>query len=132
MGTGDAFGKAHDGCDDYDGIFDTAPAVVLIVITVTNRLNALQTKATALSGSLRRVLNLILAQQLANFHIQFSGKDIRLYILSQQCKQLCCAALPLCQITMKQWLISSRSDQAVLFKARFLFAPAPRSAVPDS
>ena len=26
-----------DGCDDCDGIFDTAPAVILIVTTVTNR-----------------------------------------------------------------------------------------------
>jgi hypothetical protein len=26
-----------DGCDDCDDIFDTAPAVILIVTTVTNR-----------------------------------------------------------------------------------------------
>ena len=35
MGTGNA-GEC-DGCDDCDGIFDTVPAVVLIVTTVTNR-----------------------------------------------------------------------------------------------
>ena len=27
----------RDGCDDCDGIFDTAPAVILIVTTVTER-----------------------------------------------------------------------------------------------
>ena len=33
-----------DGCDDCDGILDTAPAVVLIVTTVTNRHTAFRAK----------------------------------------------------------------------------------------
>ena len=36
MGTRVGVGEC-DGCDDCDGIFDTAPAVILIVTTVTNR-----------------------------------------------------------------------------------------------
>jgi hypothetical protein len=37
-----------DGCDDCDGIFDTAPAVILIVTTVTNRHTAFRAKLMAL------------------------------------------------------------------------------------
>ena len=38
------FFPSRDGCDDCDGIFDTAPAVILIVTTVTNRHTAFLAK----------------------------------------------------------------------------------------
>ena len=43
----------RDGCDDCDGIFDTAPAVILIVTTVTNRHTDLLVRLMALPVRVR-------------------------------------------------------------------------------
>ncbi len=88
-----------DGCDDCDGrLFDTAPAVILIVTTVTNRHTAFRAKLIKLPLRVRFTRYIQCCTRSASspcLDIEPArSQNVRLYILAKQCYKLCCAAVP--------------------------------------
>ncbi len=68
----------RDGCDDCDGIFDTAPAVILIVTTVTNRHTALRV----------RLMKLPFRVRFTEYSIPYSFSNSPALTLSRRVKML--------------------------------------------
>lgn len=77
--TGDTLGF-RDGCDDCDGIFDTAPAVILIVTTVTNRHTA----------SLAKLMELPLRVRFMAYSMLYSSRNFPAFTLSLRVRMFGC------------------------------------------
>ena len=86
----------RDGCDDCDGIFDTAPCCHF------NRHNrhqsshglSCQADEATVAGTLHGVFNAVLIPQISCFDIEPAGQNVGLYILSKQGYKLRSAAVP--------------------------------------